>query len=65
MYAPEKVTITEAARELHMDPQTLRYLMAAGKISVGDCGRRPGCKRRFYKIYRKMLDEEKARRGIA
>jgi hypothetical protein len=32
---------------------------------VGDCGRRPGKKRGFYKIFRSMLDKEKARRGIA
>ena len=48
----ETVTIIQAARELHMSPQTLRYMMASGK------------KRGFYKVYRLMLNEEKARRGI-
>lgn len=60
----ETVTITQAARELHMSPQTLRYLMFTGKIDVGDCGRRPGCKRGFYKVFRKMLDAEKEKRGL-
>ena len=60
----ETVTIIQAARELQMSPQTLRYMMASGKIAVGDCGRRPGKKRGFYKVYRLMLNEEKARRGI-
>lgn len=58
------VPITQAARELHMSPQTLRYLMASGKIDVGDCGRRPGYKRGFYKVFRKMLDAEKEKRGL-
>ena len=60
----ETVTITQAARELHMSPQTLRYMMASGRIAIGDCGRRPGKKRGFYKVFRKMLDAEKERRGI-
>ena len=64
MTTSETVTITQAARELHMSPQTLRYMMASGKIAVGDCGRRPGKKRGFYKVFRSMLEEEKARRGI-
>jgi len=65
MITSETVTIIQAARELHMSPQTLRYMMASGKIAVGDCGRRPGKKRGFYKVFRSMLEEEKARRGIA
>lgn len=60
----ETVTIIQAARELHMSPQTLRYMMASGRITIGDCGRRPGKKRSFYKVFRKMLDAEKERRGI-
>lgn len=58
------VTISQAARELHMSPQTLRYMMASGKIAVGDCGRRPGKKRGFYKVFRSMLEEEKEKRGL-
>lgn len=58
------VTIAQAARELQMSPQTLRYMMVSGKIAVGDCGKRPGAKRGFYRVFRKMLDEEKKRRGI-
>jgi hypothetical protein len=60
----ETVTIIQAARELQISPQTLRYMMVSGKIAVGDCGRRPGKKRGFYRVFRKMLDEEKKRRGI-
>ena len=64
MTTSETVTIAQAARELQMSPQTLRYMMASGKIQVGDCGKRPGAKRGFYRVFRKMLDEEKKRRGI-
>ena len=64
MTTSETVTIIQAARELHMSPQTLRYMMASGRIAIGDCGRRPGKKRGFYKVFRKMLDAEKERRGI-
>ena len=58
------VPLAVAAKELHMDVLTLRYLMNAGKIDIGDCGRRPGCKRGFYKVYRVALDREKEKRGI-
>ena len=60
----ETVTIIQAARELQMSPQTLRYMMASGRIAIGDCGRRPGKKSGCYKVYRSMLEEEKARRCI-
>lgn len=60
----ETVTISQAARELHMSPQTLRYMMASGRIAIGDCGRRPGKKRGFYKVFRSMLEEEKEKRGL-
>lgn len=64
MTTSETVTVIQAARELQMSPQTLRYMMTSGKIQVGDCGKRPGAKRGFYRVFRKMLDEEKKRRGI-
>ena len=60
----ETVTIIQAARDLQMSPQTLRYMMASGKIAIGDCGRRPGKKRGFYKVFRSMLVEEKEKRGL-
>ena len=60
-----RVSITEAARELKMSPQTVRLLMASGQLRIGDCARRKGCSRTAYFVYRKLLDEEKARRGIA
>lgn len=56
------LTVEQAAQELHMTPQTVRYLMMQGKLPIGDAwkkGRR-GC----YRVVRKLLDEEKARRGI-
>lgn len=58
------VTVAQAAKELHMDAMTVRYLMRSGALRIGDCGRRPGCARSFYRIYRKQLDKAKEERGL-
>lgn len=58
------VTVEEAARELHTTPLTIRLWMSSGKVSLGDVWQKPGSKRATYRIYRSMLDEEKAKRGI-
>ena len=58
------VRIEDAARELCTTPETLRLMMAAHKINVGDCYRRPGAKRRTYRVYRALLDAAKKERGI-
>lgn len=58
------VTVEEAAKELHMTPATVRYLMATGALNIGDTWMKPGARRRVFRIYREMLDAEKAKRGI-
>lgn len=58
------VTVEQAAAELHMTPQTVRYLMLHGMLPIGDAWIRPGRKRGTYRVNRKLLDEEKERRGI-
>ena len=60
-----RVSVEQAAKELCMSPMTLRIMMAAHKINVGDCFRRPGAKQRSYRVYRKLLDEAKHERGYA
>jgi hypothetical protein len=62
---PDRVSISTAAKELHMSPQTVRILMASGQLPIGDCARRKGCRRMGYYVYRKLLDQEKEKRGIA
>lgn len=59
-----RVSMEQAARELLTTPETLRLMMASHKINVGDCYRRPGAKRRTYRVYRALLDAAKRERGI-
>lgn len=47
-----------------MDVLTVRHLMQAGLLDIGLYSKRPGCKRGYYIVYRKLLDEEKERLGI-
>jgi len=60
----QEVPVKQAAKELNMDPLTVRYLMQTGKANLGYFIRRPGCKRGCYKIYRHLLDAEKRRLGL-
>ena len=60
----DQVTVRQAAKELHMDVLTLRYLMQTKELNIGFFIRRPGCRRGAYKIYRHLLDAEKRRLGI-
>ena len=50
------VSVKDAAKELHMDVLTLRYLMQTKELNIGFFIRRPGCRRGAYKIYRHLLD---------
>lgn len=58
------VTVEQAARELEMTQMTLRYLMLHGMLPIGDAWKKEGRQRGCYRVNRKLLDEEKARRGI-
>ena len=58
------VSVPQAAKELGMTPQTLRYLMQTGRLQIGDAWKRPGASRGGYKVVRTLLDAEKRRRGI-
>jgi len=56
-----KVTVTQASKELEMTPLTLRVLMASGKLNIGFYTKKPDAKRGHYVIYRRLLDIEKER----
>ena len=58
------VTVKQAADELQMTPQTLRYLMLHGMLPIGDAWKKDGARRGCFKVNRKLLDKEKERRGI-
>lgn len=55
----ERVKVKEAARELNMDQESLRYMMQAQKLPIGYAYCREGKKRWNYIIYRGMLDQYK------
>lgn len=55
----ERVKVKEAARELNMDQESLRYMMQAQKLPIGYAYCRKGKKRWNYIIYRGMLDQYK------
>lgn len=58
------VTVKQAAEELEMTETTVRFLMLHGKLPIGDAWRREGTKRGCFKVNRRLLDQEKERRGI-
>ena len=55
----ERVTVKQAAAELNMDNDTVRYLMSTGRLPIGHAVRREGCGRTTYYIYRAALDTYK------
>ncbi|MCM1217264.1 MAG: DNA-binding protein [Lachnospiraceae bacterium] len=59
-----KVTVKQAARELHMGILTVQYLMRDGKLPIGYTLKREGRSRYTYHIFRGLLDQEKKRLGI-
>ncbi len=57
----ERVTVKQAARELNIDADTLRYQLMKGKLQIGYAIKREGKKRSVYIIYRGLLEQEKRR----
>lgn len=54
-----RVTVKQAAKELNMDADTVRYLMQLDRLPIGEMVKRKGSKRATYYIYRGMLDAHK------
>lgn len=50
----ERVTVKQAAKELKMDPQCLRYMMKHGNLPIGHVLEKG--ERTTYYIYREKLD---------
>lgn len=57
----DRVSVKTAATELNMSQDCIRYLMREGKIDLGHTVLRKGGKRRYYIIFRGLLDKEKER----
>ena len=55
----ERVSVKDAAKELSIDQETLRYMMQAEKLPIGYAYCREGKKRWNYIIHRGMLDQYK------
>ena len=56
----EKVTIKQAAEELGLNQEMLRYMMQAKRLPIGEAFKKPGSQRWVYIIYRDWLDRYKA-----
>ena len=52
----ERVSVEQAAKELDLDPLTLRYSLRDGTLPIGFAQKR---KRYVYVIYRNLLDTYK------
>lgn len=59
-----KVSVKQAAHELHMGILTVQYLMQQEKLPIGYVLKREGATRHTYHIYRGLLNAEKKRLGI-
>lgn len=59
-----RVSVKQAAKELHMSQLTLQCLMQKGRLPIGYALKREGRSRYGYYIYRGLLDAEKRRIGI-
>lgn len=57
----ERVNPIQAAKELNMSPDSVRYLMQINKLPIGYVVKREGKTRHSYIIYRGLLDAEKER----
>ena len=55
----ERVSVKDAAKELSIDQETLRYMMQAEKLPIGYAYCKDGKRRWNYIIYRGMLDQYK------
>lgn len=51
----EKVTIKQAAEELGLNQEMLRYMMQAKRLPIGEAFKKPGSQRWVYIIYRDWL----------
>lgn len=56
----ERVSVKQAALELNMNIESVRYLMLKGRLPIGEAIKRPGSKRGVFYIYRAALDRYKA-----
>ena len=52
----ERVTVTQAAKELGLGVATVRYWIEIGQLPIGKFVKRKGAKRGTYLIYRPLLD---------
>lgn len=59
-----RVSVKEAASELHIGMLTLKCLMQEGRLPIGYALKRPGKTKYGYYIYRRLLDEHKKQLGI-
>lgn len=59
----ERVSVKEAAKELKINQEMLRYMMQADKLPIGYAFKKPGSLRWVYVIYRGLLEQYKA--GLA
>jgi len=59
----QRVTAKQAAKELHMDIESVHYLMRQGRLPIGYALKKDGASKYSYYIYRGLLDAEK--RAIA
>lgn len=59
-----RVSVKQAASELHMGILTVQYLMQKGELPIGYAVKKEGKSRYWYYIYRGLLDEHKRRLGI-
>ncbi len=57
----QRVTPKQAAIELNMDVESVRYLMRENRLPIGSVMKKKGARRCTYYIYRGALDAEKER----
>lgn len=57
----QKVTVKDAAKELGIDPGTLRSWMKHNVVNIGIADRKDGSERWSFTIYRSWLDKFKER----
>lgn len=57
-----RVSVSEAAAELGLNPATVRYWIEIGQLPIGRYIKRRGAKRGTYLIYRDLLDAEMGKR---
>lgn len=57
----ERVSTKQAAQELHMDVESVQYLMRQGRLPIGYALKKDKAKKFSYYIYRGLLEAEKSR----